>query len=99
MTEPRIEPGAPHPREEARTGLLVQTPFDAAFVSALKATIPVPDRAWLETERAWWVAPDHHATVIRLCLQAFDRVFVSGGASEPDYWVDRDGTVQQERLW
>ena len=81
MTDPRIEPDVPGPRDD-RAGFLVHTPFDAAFVIALKASIPMPDRVWCEAQRAWCVAQPHQYTVVRLCLEAFDR----------------GGTFQQERL-
>jgi len=97
MPDVTLEPDVSGPRDD-RDGLLVRTPFDGAFLTALKASIPVPDRIWVMDLGAWWVAAAHRDLVIQLCLQAFGSVLCYGGAREPDVWIDRDGVVRQERL-
>jgi len=51
-------------------GMLVyKTPYDQALVNALKASIPATDRRWDGDRKAWLVAPQHVAVLMRLASQ------------------------------
>lgn len=52
---------------EERAGVLVlSTPYDLAFIEALKSSIPSPDRRWVPDEKVWLVAANHGQVVVEL---------------------------------
>lgn len=77
----RIEP-SPNPDDD-RPGSLVRTPYDEAFIEAVKA-LPWQDRRWIAHESAWWVADEHMD-------RAKDLVIHHYGAVE---LVDEDGVCE-----
>lgn len=52
-------------------GLAVETPFDAAFVAALKAAIPAGARRWDGQRKRWLVDPAHAQKLPRLIEQHY----------------------------
>lgn len=97
MSDATITLGIPGPRDD-RDGLTIDTPFDAAFVSALKATVPPLYRAWDPEHKQWWTAADYEAEATALCVEAFGAVMVIGREGEPDRLVDAQGEHEQGRL-
>lgn len=97
MSDARIERNMPGPGTGV-DGLALTSPFDGAFVSALKGMIPAADRAWDPARRTWWVSAEHEARLVKLCVAAFGSVLIYGGDSEPDRLVDHAGEYLQERL-
>lgn len=56
--------------------LVVKTPYEPAFVAALKAHIPHAARRWDRERKAWLVDPAHQAQVVAAARKHFDTVRV-----------------------
>lgn len=62
--------------EDGEGAIVVQTPYDAAFVEELKAKVRVDERTWDAGDRVWIIGDDHTATVRELCEKYFGKVRV-----------------------
>ena len=92
-----IERGVVHPENNTQ-GILLKSPFHSGLVEMLKE-LPRPDRRWAPEIDGWWVASVHEDYAVRALLDAFGEVTVLGEGGEGDVHIDRDGVVQQERLF
>jgi hypothetical protein len=70
----RVQPMRHHRHE----GVLVQTPYSAEFVTALKAMVPYTDRIFNEHRHGWWVSQRYADVATHLAHQHF------GGAEITD---------------
>ena len=71
--------------------LVVRTPYDPAFVAALKARIPHAARRWDRNRRAWLVDMSQRQTVVHLVEQHFGNVQVQLG-------LYNSGEQEEERV-
>ena len=92
-----IERGVTHPESDVE-GLLVKSPYSVGLVEMLKE-LPKPDRRWTPEMDGWWVRDVHEEYAVQALLVAFGEVTVIGKDGEDDARIDRDGVVQQERLF
>lgn len=53
------------------SALRIITPYSAAFVGELKASIPYTERVWSKTLKAWEVAPQHAETIHKLIYRHY----------------------------
>lgn len=51
-------------------GLLVRTPYDPAFVAALKANVPSAGRTW-DPARKIWVVANNYASVLQMVVEQY----------------------------
>lgn len=80
-----------------RMGILLHSPFDEDLVETIKS-LPRGDRWWDEARHAWWVAEKHEEFVVSAAVASFGHVKITGGDGGSDYYVDRNGCYEQERL-
>ncbi len=80
-----------------RMGILLHSPYDEDLVETIK-TLPRGDRWWDEERRAWWIADKHEEFATSAAIASFGHVRITGIEGESDYYIDRNGVCEQERL-
>lgn len=73
-------------------GARVETPYDEAFVAALKAQVPASDRVWTEGSKTWWVSSAHRDAVVALVVRCYGETVVVLEDGREEY-RDRSGVV------
>lgn len=73
----------------------LRTPYDAAFVTALKARIPHTQRSWSQDRSVWTVDLCAVAVARDVMLEAWPEILVTGDGGE-DYLLDRFGTMTSQ---
>lgn len=99
LEQPVVVHDEPCPEQAAdQRGTRVETPFDQAFVDAIKARWRHGERTWAGGEEVWWVVAGNEEEVEELVIEHFGgcRVVHADGS---ETLRDRTGDYDQGALF
>lgn len=99
LAQPHVVHDEPSPEpDDERRGTLMDTPFNRAFVDALKEEWRHGERYWSPTEETWWVVAGNEEACEELVISHFGgaRVVYEDGSEK---LRDRSGDYEQGGLF